>query len=134
MHPIRPTQGKQRLHVVIAHAGITSRRKAEELIAAGNIKLNGKIVKEQGILVDPTKDIVLVNGKAINPKEHLVYYVMYKPRGVVSTVSDPDGKRTVITVFGKWWKAKHGNEPIPTVYPVGRLDEESEGLLLLTND
>src|SRR5260221_639654 len=102
-----------RLHVIIAHAGIASRRKAEELISAGNVRVNGKVVKTQGTMVDPIKDIVLVDGKAINAKEHLVYFLMYKPRGVVSTVSDPDGKRTVITVFSKWWKAKHEGEDMP---------------------
>ena len=124
----------QRLHVAIAHAGITSRRKAEELISSGNVRVNGKTVKELGTFVDPTKDKIVVNGQAIGGEENLSYFLMYKPRGVVSTVSDPDGKKTVMDVFRKYWKKIHSDEPLPRLYPVGRLDEESEGLLLLTND
>jgi pseudouridine synthase len=125
---------KQRLHVAIAHAGVASRRKAEELIALGSVKVNGKIVKEQGTLVDPTKDKIIVNGKPIHSQEAHSYYLMYKPRGVVSTVSDPDHKKTILDVFGKYWRKIHAEEEQPRLYPVGRLDEESEGLILLTDD
>lgn len=125
---------KQRLQVAIAHAGITSRRKAEELIEAGNVQLNGKTVKSQGIQVDPDIDVIVVNGKRIGDEESHVYFVMHKQRGVVSTSSDPDGKRTVIDVFRKYWKKANGEVELPRLYPVGRLDEDSEGLILLTND
>lgn len=125
---------KQRLHVLIAHAGIASRRKAEELIAAGNVKINGNIIKGQGVFVDPDKDKIAVNGEVISGNEAPIYFLMYKPRGVVSTVSDPDKKRTVIDIFRKYWNKVHAGTPMPRVYPVGRLDEESEGLMLLTND
>lgn len=125
---------KQRLQVAIAHAGIASRRKAEELIEAGNVQLNGKTVKSQGIQVDPEIDVIVVNGKKISHEEPLVYFVMNKQRGVVSTSSDPDGKRTVIDIFAKYWKKTTGEIKTPRLYPVGRLDEDSEGLILLTND
>ncbi|PWU23407.1 pseudouridine synthase [Candidatus Cerribacteria bacterium 'Amazon FNV 2010 28 9'] len=125
---------QQRLQTIIAHAGIASRRKAEELIAHGNVQLNGKTVKEMGILADPDVDTIVVNGKKISGSEPLCYFLLNKQRGVVSTVSDPDGKRTVIDIFRKWWKKEHGEEEFPRVYPVGRLDEESEGVILLTND
>lgn len=134
MKPIRQTQGKQRLHVFLSHAGIASRRKAEALIAAGNVKVNGKTIKEQGMQINPDKDTVFVDGKFIVSKEILQYFLAYKPRGVVSSVCDPDGKRTVLSVFRAWWRRSHGDKDAPRVYPVGRLDEESEGLMLLTND
>jgi 23S rRNA pseudouridine2605 synthase len=125
---------KQRLQVAIAHAGIASRRKAEELIEAGNVQLNGKTVKSQGIQVDPEIDVIVVNGKKITKEEELVYFIMNKKRGVVSTSSDPDGKKTVIDLFAKYWKKTNGEAKEPRLYPVGRLDEDSEGLILLTND
>lgn len=124
---------KQRLHVIIAHAGIASRRKAEELIAAGNVQVNGKTVKQLGTMAEPT-DVIVVNGKRIGVEEKLVYYLMHKQRGVVSTSSDPDAKRTVIDVFRGYWKKSNTDLEMPRIYPVGRLDEESEGLMLLTND
>lgn len=125
---------KQRLHVVIAHAGIASRRKAEELISEGKVKVNGNIVKGQGIQVDPATDKIMVNGKLITAPEKPVYFMLHKPRGYVSTVKDPDGKPTVINIFTQWWRKNKGEEAIPRVYPVGRLDEDSEGLILLTNN
>lgn len=123
-----------RLHVAMAHAGIASRRKAEELIEAGNVQVNGKTVKVQGMMVDPAVDTIVVNGKKISASEGNVYFLLHKIRGVVSTVSDPDGKRTVIDLFRKFWKKNKGETPMPRLYPVGRLDEDSEGLIILTND
>lgn len=124
---------KARLHVIMARAGIASRRKSEELITAGNVQVNGKTVKELGILADPEVDTIVVNGKKLKASEGQINFLMNKPRGVVSTVSDPDGKRTVIDLFTKFWQ-KQSETPMPRVYPVGRLDEESEGLMMLTND
>ncbi len=125
---------KMRLHVAIAHAGVTSRRKAEELIAAGNVQVNGKTVKVLGFMVDPNEDTIVVNGKKIKGELALLYFLEHKPRGVVSTISDPDGKRTVIDIFRRFWKKFHPDTELPRLYPVGRLDEDSEGLILLTND
>lgn len=125
---------KIRLHVAIAHSGITSRRKAEQLIAAGNVQVNGKTIKEQGTMVDPEKDTIVVNGQRVTAQEKPMYFLLHKQRGVVSTSSDPDGKRTVLDVFRGYWKKTHGEQPLPRLYPVGRLDEDSEGLILLTND
>lgn len=125
---------KIRLQVAISHAGITSRRKAEELIAAGNVQVNGKTVKEQGTIVDPEKDTIVVNGKKIVRETAPLYFLVYKPRGIVSTVSDPDGKRTIIDIFNRYWKRIKPESRVPRAYPVGRLDEDSEGLILITND
>jgi len=114
-----------RLQKYIADCGVTSRRKAEELIAEGKVKVNERVVKEMGIKVDPQIDSVSVNGKIVDilTVDHL-YLVMNKPRGYVTTVSDPEGRKTVMDLV-----------PISTrVYPVGRLDYLSEGLLLFTND
>lgn len=114
-----------RLQKYIADCGVTSRRKAEELIANGEVLVNGKIVAEQGVKVNPQEDTVEVQGKVIDllTVDH-VYIVMNKPRSYVTTISDPEGRKTVMDLI-----------PIKTrVYPVGRLDYLSEGLLLFTND
>ncbi len=114
-----------RLQKYIADCGVTSRRKAEELIAEGKVTVNGKTIRTQGVKVNPEEDVVEVNGQAIDllTVDH-VYLVMNKPRSYVTTVSDPEGRKTVMDLV-----------PIKTrVYPVGRLDYLSEGLLLLTND
>lgn len=124
---------KKRLHVVLAHAGVASRRKSEDLISRGLVQVNGKTVKEQGIQVDPEKDTIIVEGKKL-PNAALKYYLLNKPRGVVSTVSDPEHGRTVIDIFEHYYLKIHGDSDVPRVYPVGRLDKDSEGLMLLTND
>ncbi len=114
-----------RLQKYIADCGVTSRRKAEELIAQGEVLVNGMIVTEQGVKVDPQEDTVEVSGKMIDllTVDHL-YIVMNKPRGYMTTVNDPEGRKTVMDLV-----------PISTrVFPVGRLDYLSEGLLLFTND
>ena len=117
---------KVRLQKYIADAGITSRRKAEELIVKGRVRINGIVVTALGSKVDPTKDVVQVDQKFIHPdKVEKLYIVLNKPRGVITSVSDPEGRETVIDLLSK----------IPQrVFPVGRLDYLSEGLLLLTND
>jgi 23S rRNA pseudouridine2605 synthase len=119
---------EQRLQKLIAAAGIASRRHAEELIAAGLVTLNGKVVTEQGTKADPDKDHIKVKGKLINPQlkaRELVYVLMNKPRGYLSSVSDPEGRPLVVELLPP---------NLGRIHPVGRLDFNTEGLLLLTND
>ncbi|MDQ0205860.1 pseudouridine synthase [Alkalicoccobacillus murimartini] len=113
----------ERLQKVIAHAGIASRRKAEELILQGRVTVNGKPVTELGVKVQANRDKIEVDGVPID-KEEPVYFLLYKPSGVISSVSD-DRDRTVVTDF------LHVEQ---RVFPVGRLDYETSGLILLTND
>jgi len=115
----------KRLQKIMAARGIASRRKAEEIIAAGRVTLNGKVVVEQGTKADPERDVICVDGKPLKRPERLVYFVLNKPKGYVTTVSDPEGRPTVMDLL-----PKRGER----VYPVGRLDYASEGLLFLTND
>ncbi len=113
----------ERLQKVIAEAGITSRRKAEKLITEGHVKVNGQKVTELGVKVSG-KDEVTVDEIPI-AKEEPVYFLLYKPRGVVSTVSDEKNRKTVLDFF----------KDIPQrIYPIGRLDYDTSGVLLLTND
>ena len=119
---------EQRLQKLIAAAGIASRRHAEELIAAGKVTLNGKIVKELGAKADPEKDHIKVNGKLINPQlqsRKKVYVLLNKPKGYLSSVSDPEGRPLVTELLPP---------SLGRLHPVGRLDFNTEGLLLLTND
>jgi 23S rRNA pseudouridine2605 synthase len=116
---------EERLQKIMAAKGIASRRKAEEIIAAGRVTLNGKVVTEQGTKADPRRDKICVDGKPLRKAERLVYYLLNKPKGYVTTVSDPEGRPTVMDLL-----LKRGER----VYPVGRLDYASEGLLLMTND
>lgn len=113
----------ERLQKVIAHSGVTSRRKAEQMIVDGLVTVNGKVVKELGTKVSPT-DRIEVEGEAIK-KEELAYHILYKPRGVISSVSDDKDRKTVTDFFG------HVEERL---FPVGRLDYDSSGLLIMTND
>ena len=112
----------ERLSKVIATSGIASRRKAEELIDNGLVKVNGKVVREQGVKVD-SSDIIEVNNRILK-KELKEYYLLYKPRGIVTTTNDEKGRKTVVDLI------KTGKR----IYPVGRLDYDTTGLLLLTND
>lgn len=114
----------ERLQKVIAHAGIASRRKAEELILSGNVQVNGKVVTELGIKVDPAKDIIRVNGKEVAIEEKKITILLNKPTKVITSMTDPQGRTTVIDLLDLKQR----------VYPVGRLDYDTEGLLLLTND
>lgn len=116
----------ERLQKIMAASGIASRRKAEEIIAAGRVTLNGKVVTEQGTKADPERDEVCVDGKPLKRAERLVYYMLNKPKGYVTTVSDPEGRPTVMDLLPQGKRER--------VYPVGRLDYASEGLLLMTND
>jgi len=115
----------ERLQKIIAAAGIASRRRAEEMISSGVVEVNGQIVTELGSKADPERDHIRVNGKLLRGAERHIYLLMNKPKGYVTTVSDPEGRPTVMNLL----------RGIRTrVYPVGRLDYASEGLLLLTND
>ena len=116
---------EERLQKLLAHAGIASRRKAEELIREGRVAVNGATVTELGSKADPERDHIKVDGKHIRSAEKPVYLMMNKPKNFVTTVSDPEGRKTVMDLL-RGVKAR--------VYPVGRLDYHSEGLLLLTND
>ena len=115
----------ERLQKIIAAAGIASRRNAEKLIASGAVSVNGQIVTELGSKADPERDHVRVNGKLLHGAERQIYLLMNKPKGYVTTVSDPEGRPTVMDLL-RGIRVR--------VYPVGRLDYASEGLLLLTND
>jgi 23S rRNA pseudouridine2605 synthase len=115
----------ERLQKIIAAAGIASRRKAEQLITAGLVSVNGKVVTELGSKAEADTDHIRVNGKLLHGAERHVYLVMNKPKGYVTTLSDPERRPTVMDLL-RGVGAR--------VYPVGRLDYASEGLLLLTND
>ncbi len=115
----------ERLQKIISAAGIASRRKAEELIKNGLVSVNGQVITELGSKADPERDHVRVNGKLLHGAERHVYLLMNKPKGYVTTLSDPEGRPTVLDLL----------RGVGTrVYPIGRLDYASEGLLLLTND
>lgn len=114
---------EERLQKVIANSGYTSRRKAEELITKGKVRVNGEVVTELGVKVS-TKDLIEVEGKILE-KENRVYYLFYKPKNVVCTMKDEHGRVCVADAFA---------DVKERVYPVGRLDYESTGLLIMTND
>jgi 23S rRNA pseudouridine2605 synthase len=120
-----PEPKRERLQKILAKAGISSRRKAEELILGGRVQINGKVVMELGTKADPSRDHVRVDGKLLQGPERIRYFVLNKPKGFVTTVSDPEGRPTVMQFFA----TEHER-----LYPVGRLDYLSEGLLLVTND
>jgi 23S rRNA pseudouridine2605 synthase len=113
------------LQKVIADAGLASRRKAEEMIAGGRVTVNGQVVREMGVKIDPQHDHVKVDGRHLKPAAPAVFLMLNKPKGFLSSLSDPVGRPTV-------------KDLIPgvglRVFPVGRLDYDSEGLMLLTND
>lgn len=114
----------ERLQKVIAYAGVASRRKAEQLIVEGKVKVNGVVVKELGTKVS-NSDTIEVEGVKLE-KEDKVYFLLYKPRAYISAVTDDKGRKTVTDIF-----KKHVHQRI---FPVGRLDYDTTGLLLLTND
>ncbi|HKO18868.1 MAG TPA: pseudouridine synthase [Acidobacteriaceae bacterium] len=122
----------ERLQKILASAGVASRRKAEELILAGRVQVNGQVVTELGTRHDPEHDHIKVDGKLLRGPERRRYYMLNKPRGYVTTVDDPQGRPTVMDLMAK---PKRGPRPEHVrLYPVGRLDYLSEGLLLMTND
>jgi len=113
-----------RLQKVLAQAGIASRRKAVEIIESGSVEVNGNIIRERGFSVNTSKDRIKVAGKPINVQGN-IYILLNKPKNCISTTSDTHLRRTVIDLLGEFDKR---------VYPVGRLDKNTTGLLLLTND
>ena len=115
---------EERLQKILAHAGIASRRACEELILAGRVQVNGTIVTKLGSKADPLRDKITVNGQPIK-RENPIYILLNKPKGYVTTVKDDQGRPTVMALL---------NGVSARVYPVGRLDFNSEGLLLMTND
>ncbi len=115
----------ERLQKIIAAAGVASRRKAEELISSGHVQVNGQIVTELGSKADSEADHIRVNGKLLHGAQRHIYLLLNKPKGYVTTVSDPEKRPTVMDLI-------HGVKG--RVYPIGRLDYASEGLLLMTND
>lgn len=115
---------EQRLQKLLASAGIASRRDCEALIAAGRVSVNGRVVREAGLRVDMTRDSITVDGKTVALPDQYTYIMLNKPVGVVSTVDDPQGRTTVVDLI----------KSSTRLFPVGRLDVDSEGLLLLTND
>jgi 23S rRNA pseudouridine2605 synthase len=114
-----------RLQKFLAAAGVTSRRKAEELILAGRVKVNAKAVTELGTKVEPGKDLVTVDGKLVELAESRAYYLLYKPSGCVTTASDPEGRPTALEYL---------RGVRERVFPVGRLDWDAEGAVLFTDD
>jgi len=116
---------EERLQKILSQAGIASRRQAEKIIVEGRVTVNGAVVTELGSKADFERDHIKVDGRLLRPPKHLVYLALYKPNNTVTTVSDPEGRTTVMELL-------HGLKE--RVYPVGRLDYHSEGLLLLTND
>jgi 23S rRNA pseudouridine2605 synthase len=121
----RPPAKMERLQKILAQAGIASRRSAEEMIEQGRIQVNGKVVTKLGTKADAGRDHIRVDGKLLQGPERLRYYVLNKPKGFVTTVKDPEGRATVMQFFDKMKER---------LYPVGRLDYMSEGLLVVTND
>jgi pseudouridine synthase len=114
----------ERLQKILSRAGVASRRAAEELIAQGRVSVNGETVQELGTKADASKDAIRVDDRRIKPTVESVYLLLNKPKGVVSTRSDPEGRTTVMDLVPR----------VPGLYPVGRLDYATEGLILLTND
>ena len=116
---------EERLQKIISRAGIASRRKAEEMIAAGRVTVDGTVVREPGTKADAASVRIAVDGKLLPREEQRVYFLLNKPKGYVSTAADERGRRTVLDLI-----------PVKKtrIYPVGRLDHNTEGLLLLTND
>jgi len=114
----------ERLQKILARAGVASRRAAEQLILDGRVRVNGEVVRELGSKADAAQDEVRVDGKRLKPAPEPVYLLLFKPKGVVCTRRDPEGRSTVMDLVPK----------VPGLFPVGRLDVTTEGLLLLTND
>lgn len=114
----------ERLQKVLAEAGVASRRKCEEIITAGRVQVNGEVVTTLGVKVNPQEDEIKVDGRSINQQKK-IYVLLNKPKGVITSATDPGGRK-VVTDFLPGIKER--------VYPVGRLDYDTEGLLLLTND
>lgn len=122
-----PKPHGERLQKYLARCGVASRRHAEELILSGVVSVNGRVTRELGVRVEPGQDVVRVRGERVVPLDAPIYLLLNKPAGVVTTMSDPQGRETVLDLLPSRWRTAR-------VYPVGRLDQYTEGLLLLTND
>lgn len=123
---LRPqTSDLMPLNKFISHAGVSGRREAAEIVKKGIVKVNGKIITEPGHKVSP-KDEVVVNGKKIFPSKNLIYILLNKPKDFITTTDDPQGRKTVLDLIRRATNER--------VYPVGRLDRNTSGILLLTND
>lgn len=114
-----------RLQKYMAHCGVASRRKCETMIEEGRVSVNGKIVNTMGVVIDPKEDVVIVDGRKIELEDRMIYIALNKPVGYISSVKDQFDRPTVIDLI---------DSDMERVYPVGRLDYDSEGLILLTND
>ncbi|GAU09205.1 pseudouridine synthase [Desulfoplanes formicivorans] len=128
--PPSPQGPSVRINKAIAQAGVCSRRKADELLAQGRVKVNGRTITSPGLQVDPSRDTICVDGKPVSPAGQTsrpVYLLLHKPIRTVTTLRDPAGRPTVIDLLPPFFRKKR-------VFPVGRLDYYSEGLLLLTTD
>jgi len=123
---VRDEGGRVRLHKYMADLGVASRRACEQLILDGRVKVNGRVVNTMPVLIDPAQDKVIVDGRGLDQPERLVYVMLHKPRNTMSTVTDPEGRTTVTDLVQHPSGAR--------LYPVGRLDYDTTGLLLLTND
>jgi 23S rRNA pseudouridine2605 synthase len=117
----------ERLARFLAHAGVASRRHAEALIAAGRVRVNDELVTTQGVRIDPEHDRVSVDGKPVQVSRRHIYILLHKPEGYLSTMHDPQGRPTVLDLLPSELRKLR-------IYPVGRLDRDTSGLLLLTND
>ncbi len=115
----------ERLQKIMAECGVASRRKSEEFIASRRVTVNGQVVTEPGTKADPDVDTICVDGKPLPRRQQFLYFLLHKPKGYVTTASDPQGRATVMDLM---------KGISDRVYPVGRLDYASEGLLLMTND
>lgn len=122
-------QGGIRLQKVLAAAGLASRRACEIMISEGRVEVNGRVVTEQGLRVDPERDTIRVDGSRIPPPRRHLYLVLNKPRGVVSTMDDPEGRRNLNDLLEGKRPGKQNR-----LFHVGRLDTETDGLIILTND
>lgn len=126
----------ERLQKILAQAGIASRRAAEQIILDGRVQVNGETVTELGTRADPSRDHIRVDGKLLHGPEPQRYFMLNKPRGYVTTLDDPEKRPTVASLLAESAQKKVTGEhrKLPRLYPVGRLDYLSEGLLLMTND
>jgi 23S rRNA pseudouridine2605 synthase len=126
----------ERLQKILAQAGVASRRAAEQIILEGRVQVNGQTVTELGTRADPARDHIRVDGKLLHGPEPERYFMLNKPRGYVTTLEDPEGRPKVADLLGESAQKKITGEHrrLPRLYPVGRLDYLSEGLLLMTND
>ena len=121
----KPASPPQRIQKILSRAGVTSRRAAETLIQAGRVRVNGRTVTQPGTKADARRDRIEVDGQIVETPAGLLYFLLHKPPGVVSTLNDPEGRPTVRDLL---------SEVRERVFPVGRLDYDSSGLLVLTND